>query len=187
MQTNSRRSEFVSHDGLAVVSETTSAARVSRSHNRALHRLKSRPLYRTALVLSGGGITGFLFEIGILAAIEDAVKPRPFDGCFDQFVGTSAGAVVAALMANGASPRVIYDALYEDSESPFTFRVGDVYGTAASNVAQLVAQFTRPLVGAIGRAFTRGLRPGLATIVADFHRRCASTGKISRRYLIYSG
>src|SRR5271169_771150 len=116
---------------------------MNRNKNGAVHRLGLRPRasQRTAVVLSGGGITGFLFEIGILAAIEDAVKPRPFDDCFDHFVGTSAGAVVAALMANGASPRVIYDALHADQESPFNFRADDIYGTAAGNVARLVAQF----------------------------------------------
>ena len=119
-------------------------------------------------MLSGGGITGFLFEIGILAAIEDAVKPRPFDDCFDQFVGTSAGAVVAALMANGASPRVMYDALHADQESPFNFRADDIYGTAAGKVARLVAQFTRPLLGAVGRAVTRRRRPSLTSMLTDF-------------------
>jgi NTE family protein len=122
----------------------------------------------TALVLSGGGITGFLFELGVLAAIEDAARPRPLAECFDLFVGTSAGAVVAALMANGASARVIYDALHEDKDSPFNFRPGDVYGTAARNAAQLMAQFTRPLLGALGRAFQRRQRPSLTAIFADF-------------------
>ncbi len=121
-----------------------------------------------ALVLSGGGITGFLFEMGVLAAIEDAVRPQPFAECFDVFVGTSAGAVVAALMANGASPRTIYHALYEDEDSPFNFRPGDVYGTAARNVAQLVAQFARPLLGAVGRAIRRQERPSLTAIFTDF-------------------
>jgi predicted acylesterase/phospholipase RssA len=118
--------------------------------------------------LSGGGITGFLFEVGVLAAIEDTVQPRSLAECFDLFVGTSAGAVVAALMANGASARAIYDALYEDQDSPFNFRPGNVYGTAARNVAQLVAQFTQPLLGAIGRAFRRRQRPSLTAILTDF-------------------
>lgn len=103
----------------------------------------------------GGGITGFLFEIGLLAAIEDAARPRALAERFDLFVGASAGAVIAALMANGASPRAIYDALHEDEDSPFNFYPGQVYGTAARNVIQLVVQFTRPLFGAIGRAFPR--------------------------------
>jgi predicted acylesterase/phospholipase RssA len=121
----------------------------------------------TALVLSGGGITGFLYEIGVLAAFEEALGPAPMGQYFDLFVGTSAGAVVAALLANGASPGEIYRALADDLDSPFNFRPGDVYGMAARDIGQLVAQFMRPLLGAIGRALRRP-RPTLAGMLADF-------------------
>ena len=33
---------------------------------------------RTALVLAGGGIIGVLYEIGVLAALEEAFPPGPF-------------------------------------------------------------------------------------------------------------
>ncbi len=141
---------------------------MNRIDNRAAQGRALDTAGSTALVLSGGGITGFLYEIGVLAAIEDAMARRPLQQCFDLFVGTSAGAVAAALMANGASPRVIRDALYEDADSPFNFRPGDVYGTAARNTAQLVAQFARPLFGAVSRALRSRRRPSLAAILTDF-------------------
>ncbi len=123
---------------------------------------------KAALVLSGGGITGFLYEIGVLAALEQALEPALLRECFGSFVGTSAGAVTAALLANGASPRVIFGALHEDADSPFNFRPGDVYGAAARNAMRLVGQFARPLIGTFGRVLRRRTWPTLAEILTDF-------------------
>jgi NTE family protein len=55
------------------------------------------------LVLGGGGVLGEAWEMGLLAGIEDATG---FDlrRC-EHFVGTSAGAIVAAHLAAGRSPR----------------------------------------------------------------------------------
>jgi predicted acylesterase/phospholipase RssA len=127
-----------------------------------------RPRGTTALVLSGGGITGFLFEVGVLAAFEETHYHAPLHECFDMFVGTSAGGVTAALLANGASAVTIYRALLEDRDSPFNFRPEDVYEAAAGGLFQLVAQFARPLFGAMGRTLRRRSRPTLAAILTDF-------------------
>lgn len=64
-------------------------------------RSESQP--RTALVLAGGGITGFLYEVGVLAALDE-LAGRAVSIDFDLYVGTSAGGVLAALLANGARP-----------------------------------------------------------------------------------
>ncbi|HWP67022.1 MAG TPA: patatin-like phospholipase family protein [Candidatus Limnocylindria bacterium] len=122
---------------------------------------------RTALVLAGGGITGFLFEIGALAALEETLPAGSFSDRFDLFVGTSAGSVAAALLANDVRPSEIFQAVGENLDSPFNFRAEDVFGTAGSTL-RLLAQFARPLGGAITRALRRGPRGSLATMLADF-------------------
>lgn len=58
---------------------------------------------KTALVLAGGGLTGAVYEIGALRAINDLLLDRTVND-FDIFVGTSAGALIAAFIANGLSP-----------------------------------------------------------------------------------
>jgi len=83
---------------------------------------------QTALVLSGGGSTGFLFEIDVLAALEDALPRTPLHQYFDCFVGTSAGAV--ALLANGARPAEAHQVLREDLDSPSTSAPADLPITA---------------------------------------------------------
>ena len=54
-----------------------------------------------ALVLGGGGLLGAMFQVGVLASLEKLDRRR---GGFDLVVGTSAGAVVAALLAAGLTP-----------------------------------------------------------------------------------
>jgi hypothetical protein len=58
---------------------------------------------KRALVLSGGGVTGLTYEIGTLRALDDLLVGATVND-FDIFVGTSAGSVVGALLANGISP-----------------------------------------------------------------------------------
>jgi predicted acylesterase/phospholipase RssA len=58
---------------------------------------KSR--YKTALVLSGGGSKGAI-EVGILKVILKKITP-------DVIIGTSIGALNAAVTARGNSPQVL--------------------------------------------------------------------------------
>src|SRR5438552_9400613 len=62
--------------------------------------MRSRP---DVLVLGGGGVLGEAWMMGVLAGIEDGTG---FDlrDC-DYYVGTSAGAIVAAYLAAGQPPR----------------------------------------------------------------------------------
>jgi NTE family protein len=51
-------------------------------------------------VLSGGGLTGAVYHIGALRALNDALLDRSVND-FDVYVGTSAGAVISSCIANG--------------------------------------------------------------------------------------
>jgi NTE family protein len=66
------------------------------------------------LVLGGGGIVGEGWMLGVLAGIEDAtgVDLRRSGA----FIGTSAGSIVAASLANGVRPRSRIDELPEPGE-----------------------------------------------------------------------
>jgi predicted acylesterase/phospholipase RssA len=67
---------------------------------------------KSALVLGGGGFTGGVYEIGALRALDLLAVDRTVNQ-FDVYVGTSAGALIAALTANGVTPeqmmRVVND------------------------------------------------------------------------------
>jgi predicted acylesterase/phospholipase RssA len=83
------------------------------TRGRASGRRRRRPS-KTALVLGGGGITGGVYEIGALRAIDLLSVNRSVTD-FDVIVGTSVGSMIAALTANGVSPeqmmRVVTDQL----------------------------------------------------------------------------
>jgi NTE family protein len=65
---------------------------------------------KTALVLAGGGLTGAVYEIGALRAIDDLLIDLSVND-FDIYVGTSAGSLVNAFLANGASPEEMLNVL----------------------------------------------------------------------------
>lgn len=60
--------------------------------------------HKRALVLAGGGISGALYEIGALRAIDDLLPTLSVND-FDIYVGTSAGSLVGACLASGVSTR----------------------------------------------------------------------------------
>ena len=65
---------------------------------------------KLALVLAGGGMTGAVYEIGALRAIDDLLVDRSVTD-FDIYVGTSAGAIVATFLANGFSPETMFQVI----------------------------------------------------------------------------
>ncbi|MGQ9490058.1 MAG: patatin-like phospholipase family protein [Anaerolineae bacterium] len=58
---------------------------------------------KIALVLAGGGMTGAVYEIGALRAIDDLLVDRTVND-FDIYVGTSAGAIVASFFGQRGQP-----------------------------------------------------------------------------------
>lgn len=73
---------------------------------------------RVGLALAGGGPLGAVYEIGALAALQEALPGLHFNA-LDGYVGVSAGAIVAAGLANGITPRQLASAFVEpDSDSP---------------------------------------------------------------------
>jgi NTE family protein len=74
--------------------------------------------HRMALVVTGGGITGAMYAVGCLAALEEA-----FDGFsasdFDFYVGTSSGATVATALAGGHPAQRLYRALLDPADDFF--------------------------------------------------------------------
>jgi NTE family protein len=119
-------------------------------------------------VLAGGGITGFLYEVGVLAALDELAGGATSND-FDVYVGTSAGAVLTALLANGARPREIFEAVIRDqSSSPFCFQSRDILGVGSGGPLRMMGQFARATFGTVGRAVGAKHWPSFAQMFADF-------------------
>src|SRR5437588_11625603 len=73
---------------------------------------------KTALVLGGGGFTGGVYEIGALRALDLLSVNRTVNQ-FDVYVGTSAGAFVAAAVANGITPEEMMRVIVQQVPTPF--------------------------------------------------------------------
>jgi NTE family protein len=61
----------------------------------------------TALVLGGGGLTAYAWQVGVLAALAEAGVDL---GAADVLAGTSAGSLLAVELAAGAAPADLYEA-----------------------------------------------------------------------------
>jgi len=119
--------------GNVVKLEPTDEAKVAAKKRRAQKRAaaargvgrqpsidrRRRPRrHKTALVLGGGGFTGGVYEIGALRAL-DLLAVNSSVNQFDVYVGTSAGAFIAALCANGVTPEEMMRVVTRQGQAPF--------------------------------------------------------------------
>jgi predicted acylesterase/phospholipase RssA len=125
---------------------------------------------KTALVLGGGGFTGGVYEVGALRALDLLSVNRTVNQ-FDIYVGTSAGAFVAAMASNGITPEEMMRVVNRQAPSPFRDVNLDQLlqpnlGEFAASLARLpfrVLGLARTLVGSLGRQLSAvDLAVGLA-------------------------
>ena len=86
-----------------------------------------------------------MYEIGFLSALDEFFDDGFTVNDFDIYVGTSAGAAVAALVANGVKPRDIFDAIREDKDSPYNFKSSHIYSFGYQETIHLFKKLVRSL------------------------------------------
>src|SRR3982074_882990 len=79
---------------------------------------RARSRSKAALVLGGGGLTGGVYEMGALRALDLLSVNRTVNE-YDVYVGTSAGAFVAAAAANGVTPEEMMRVIVQQVPTPF--------------------------------------------------------------------
>jgi len=103
--------------GKVVKLDTAATERpLGRSREPVKRRRQQRE--KTALVLGGGGFTGGVYEIGALRALDLLSVNRTVND-FDIYVGTSAGAFVAAAVVNGVTPEEMVRVIVREAPTPF--------------------------------------------------------------------
>ena len=78
---------------------------------------KRKARSKIALVCAGGGITGALYEIGCLKALDESLDLDLTN--LDFYVGVSGGAFVASLLASGFGPGEMFREITTGGASPF--------------------------------------------------------------------
>lgn len=141
---------------------------------------------KTALVLGGGGFTGGVYEIGALRALDLLAANRTINQ-FDVYVGTSAGAFVASLCANGVTPEEMMRVVTH--QGPQAFRDIDLGDLLRLNIPELartgvrlplkLASLTRQLLPQLGQVSLIDILLGLAEVLPTG----AYTGEGIERYL----
>jgi NTE family protein len=112
---------------------------------------------KVAVCLPGGGAAGAMFQIGALAALEDALDGLEVSS-FDLYVGSSGGASVAAALAGGLPIQRIYRAFLDPADVYFGLERKHLlridFGEWRRTVPALMAAF-----GEGAGAFMRGGAP----------------------------
>ena len=119
-----------------------------RGRRRAVKRRK------VALVCAGGGVTGAVYEIGCLRALEDLLDRSVLD--LDLYVGVSGGAFVSSLLAHGISPREIYDEVATGSRKPFGVSAAPLFRLGLGEFLRRSKQAPRVLTEALLKTLTEG-------------------------------
>jgi predicted acylesterase/phospholipase RssA len=104
-----------------------------------------RQSFKRALALSGGRVTGYLFEIGALAALDDLFEDGVTVNDFDIYMGVSAGAAAAAFMANGVKPAEIFRANLT-GERPYYFERRDIFKPAMGEGIMTIPRMVLKLI-----------------------------------------
>jgi NTE family protein len=153
--------------GKVVKLEGGGSQRPATSREQGPRRRASRS--RSALVLGGGGITGGVYEIGALRALDLLSVNRTVNQ-FDVYVGTSAGSLVAAAVANGVTPEEMMRIVVQQAPTSFPgLRVSSLlkpnyleYIASGALLPWRLARLTRGLLRDLGRLSMVDLAMGLA-------------------------
>lgn len=103
---------------------------------RWLHGILTRGVIRderVGMALSGGGIEGFLFQIGCIHALERAFGGRALKSC-NVFSGVSSGSIGAALMAGKIPTLEVIRALHRCSQVLPPLTAGTLFDLAGRDI-----------------------------------------------------
>ena len=126
---------------------------------------------RVALVLGGGGITGAAYHLGVLNAMN-SMSRRAGVNHFDIYVGTSAGSVIAACLANGITPEeMILANLDHEAATIPGMGADEIMRPDRRGIARSMLRWPLGVLGALrryaGHPFTTGLIDGFGALAEN--------------------
>ena len=125
---------------------------MGRANGRARGDGGGRRRKKVALVCAGGGVTGAIYEIGCLRALDELLDRSVVD--LDLYVGISGGAFVASLLASGITPGQMYDEVTSRASSPFGVTAAPLFRLGALEFLRRSVRAPRVLSRAVKTALT---------------------------------
>src|SRR5664279_6009123 len=174
--------------GKVVKLDASTADRTAATARTAASRRRQRS--KSALVLGGGGFTGGVYEIGALRALDLLSVNRTVNE-YDVYVGTSAGAFVAASVANGVTPEEMMRVVVQQVPTPFPdARIGALlkpnyrqFLVRGALLPLRLAQLVRMLARALGQISAVDIALGLAEALPSGLYSAAGIENYVRRIL----
>jgi predicted acylesterase/phospholipase RssA len=105
---------------------------------------------RVGMALAGGGAVGIVYEVGVLKALDEAIEGLSL-GDLHVYVGVSAGALVAASLANQLSAHELGCVLIDDGTSTRRFRPETLMRPALSRYLRSAVSLPALIVEAFDR------------------------------------
>ncbi len=146
--------------------------------------LRERTGGKVAVCLAGGGVEGLFYELGVLRALDAFLVNRRVED-LDLFCGISAGAVIAAFMANGIGPDEIARAFAGGSARVDAIQKRELFDPNVGELARRGAKLAREAMkGGVG---PRGLLSSLSRSLPSGAFAGAALRGYLRRHLNKAG
>jgi predicted acylesterase/phospholipase RssA len=112
---------------------------------------------RSALCLCGGGITGAVYELGVLTALETYFVDFEVSQ-FDMYLGTSAGALMATMMAAGQRPADVARSIMDPRTPASVMPVArsDIYRVDKTEMWKLFRDVSKIVGAFVSKSLRRG-------------------------------
>ena len=120
--------------------------------------MSAKSRHRLGLALAGGGPLGSIYEIGALCALQEALPGVDFTAC-DVYVGVSAGAFIAAGLANGFAPRELCSKFIESDTNDDPFEPDILLRPAVQEYARRFSRLPQLAFGAFAAWFDKPGEP----------------------------
>ncbi|HWJ22989.1 MAG TPA: patatin-like phospholipase family protein [Gemmatimonadaceae bacterium] len=128
---------------------------------------KSRP--EIGIALAGGGPLGAVYEIGALRALDEALDGLDINA-LDSYVGVSAGAFVAACLANGITSTQLVRMLFRNEPGEIPFTPDTFFTPAYREIGRRALMLPRLATGSVWKALRRPGAQGLGAGMAHLAR-----------------
>lgn len=134
---------------------------------------RRRTSHKTGLAIAGGGPVGAVYELGALRALDESIDGLDLHR-LDVYVGVSAGAFIAASLANGISTSELCRIFMGEEYASLRFEPERFLRPAYREYFDRMVAVPKIVSGTLLRMIQHPARPGLTQIIGELGRAVPS-------------